>query len=120
MSSAAPSSKADAARSLPAALHQRAGALQLEQRGLLTKRIDHSFALLMVVQYGAGILAALVFAAHGPGLASGEGRAHVLMAVLLGALFTAPPVALAFLQPGAAWTRHPVAVGQMLMSGLLI
>ncbi|HEV7403784.1 MAG TPA: ATP-binding protein [Chthoniobacteraceae bacterium] len=120
MSSAASSSKADAARSLPAALQRRADALHLEQRGLLTKRIDHSFALLMVVQYGAGILAALVFAAHGPGLASSAGRAHVLMAVLLGALFTAPPVALAFLQPGAVWTRHTVAVGQMLMSGLLI
>ena len=120
MSSAVPSPKADAARILPAALDQRVNALRMEQRGLLTKRVDHSFALLLIVQYGAGILAALVFAAHGPGLASSAGRAHVLMAVLLGALFTAPPVALAFLQPGGVWTRHTVAAGQMLMSGLLI
>jgi signal transduction histidine kinase len=120
MSSAAPSPKADAARSLPAALAERANALEIEHRELLTKRIDHTFALLMIVQYGAAIIAALIFAAHGPGLASDAGRTHVLLAVLLGALFTAPPVALAFLQPGAVWTRHTVAAGQMLMSGLLI
>src|SRR6185503_17532107 len=45
---------------------------------------------------------------------------HVWLAVFLGGTITALPVALAILQPTETLTRHVIAVGQMLMSALLI
>ena len=102
------------------ALLERARALLNEQRALLAARVDRSFALLLLVQYAACIVAALFVAAHRFGVSSPDGRALVLAAVLFGALFTAPSVALALIRPGETLTRHVVAAGQMLMSGLFI
>ena len=45
---------------------------------------------------------------------------HVWTAIILGGAIVSLPVALAWLRPGAALTRHTVASGQMLMSVLLI
>ena len=45
---------------------------------------------------------------------------HVWVAVILGAVIVSLPVALTLLRPAAAMTRHAVAIGQMLMSVLLI
>src|SRR4051812_34420478 len=120
MTSAAPSPEPDAAAETAVALRERAQALLVEQRTFLTARVDRSFALLLLVQYAATIVAALIVAAHGRGVASDEGRMIVLPAVLLGALFTALPVGLALVQPGRESTRQMVAAGQMLMSSLLI
>src|ERR1051325_6064412 len=47
-------------------------------------------------------------------------RLHLFAAVVLGGIITAFPVFLALRHSGQAFTRHAVAVGQMLMSGLLI
>src|SRR5438105_4399443 len=45
---------------------------------------------------------------------------HVWAALFLGAMITALPIALAAARPGAAVTRHAIAVAQMLTSALLI
>src|SRR6185312_14250533 len=45
---------------------------------------------------------------------------HIFAAIFLGALITALPVFMAWKHPGRALTRHTIAVGQMLMSALLI
>ena len=45
---------------------------------------------------------------------------HVWLAIFLGALITSLPVLLVRYHPGRVLTRHAVAVGQMLMSSLLI
>src|SRR5207244_10103680 len=45
---------------------------------------------------------------------------HLWAAIFLGGLFTALPVFLALTRSGQPATRHAVAVGQMLMSALLI
>src|SRR4029079_17873885 len=45
---------------------------------------------------------------------------HVWAAFFLGGAVTAFPVFLALRRPGNAFTRHVIAVGQMLMSALLI
>lgn len=45
---------------------------------------------------------------------------HVWLALWLGGIITSVPVLLARFRPGKPMTRHAVAVGQMLMSALLI
>src|SRR5207248_1320205 len=45
---------------------------------------------------------------------------HLWAAVFLGGLITSLPVLLGFTQQGKVSTRHAIAVGQMLMSALLI
>ena len=45
---------------------------------------------------------------------------HIWAAIILGGLIVSLPLALIRWQPGAATTRHAVAIGQMLMSALII
>ena len=85
-----------------------------------THSTDRMFAWLMIGQWLFGIVIALVFSPY-----TWEGKerathAHVWIALVLGGLIASLPVALAFLQPGKALTRHVVAIGQMLFSALLI
>ncbi len=81
-------------------------------------RTDRFFGVLMVVQWIAGIALALVVS---PGASTGAGsRAYVFAAIFLGGAFSLLPAALAFRKPGKVYTRHAIAIGQMLTSGLLI
>ncbi|HEY2342609.1 MAG TPA: ATP-binding protein, partial [Chthoniobacteraceae bacterium] len=83
-----------------------------------TKRVDYMFAFLMVCQYVGCVFIALCVSP--PAVSGGREHIHFFAAFSLGALFTAAPVACAILRPGAMLTRLVVAIGQMLMSGLLI
>ncbi|MBC7807545.1 MAG: response regulator [Akkermansiaceae bacterium] len=84
------------------------------------ERTDRMFAWLLGVEWIAAILAAVFISPRTwDGLQSSQ-HPHVTLAVLLGFAIIAVPIALVFLQPGKQITRHAVAVGQMLMSGLLI
>ena len=81
---------------------------------------DRLFARLMIVQWVAGIAAAFLIA---PFTWNGEAsaiHAHVWAAIFIGGLITIFPVWLTWAWPGAAVTRHVIAVAQMLMSALLI
>ena len=49
-----------------------------------------------------------------------ETHIHVWAALLLGGLITSLPLFLAFAYPGRKFTRHIIAIGQMLMGALLI
>lgn len=83
-------------------------------------KVDKLFALLLVVQYIAGIAGAL---AVSPYAWQGKERVlhlHVWVAVIAGAGITLLPVLLAWLKPGAPITRHVIAASQMLSSALLI
>ncbi len=91
-----------------------------EHQLAIYRRTDRLFAALMIVQWLAGIAAALLISPRTwSGVASGP-HLHVWMAVVLGGAITAYPVALAILRPGWVVTRHVIAVGQMLTSALLI
>src|SRR5437868_3469674 len=81
---------------------------------------DRLFARLMVFQWIAGIAAAILISPRSWTGTQSQLNAHVIAAVLLGAIITILPVYLALTQPGNAATRHTIAVGQMLMSALLI
>jgi PAS domain-containing protein len=81
---------------------------------------DRMFAVLMVVQWAAGIGAALWISPQSWTGPYSQIHIHVWAAVFLGGIIMALPVALAMCLPGKAITRHTVAVAQMLFSGLLI
>ena len=103
-----------------ASVARRADALLAEHRLAIHVRTDRLFAGLMVVQWLAGIAAALWITPRtwvGP-IASTS--VHVWTALLLGAAVACVPVALALKRPGEVRTRHAIGIGQMLASAILI
>jgi len=103
-----------------AAVIQRAEELHREQTLKRHKMLDRMFAVLLAVQYVAGIGAAFVVS---PYAWAGKERVlhlHVWVAVLAGAGISLLPILLAWLRPGTLLTRHVIAASQMLSSALLI
>ncbi|HEY9784303.1 MAG TPA: PAS domain S-box protein [Candidatus Obscuribacterales bacterium] len=81
-------------------------------------RIDRWFAGLLFFEWAAAILLSVLVS---PFLWSGGGNLrHLGSAILFGAAIIVVPNFLALKCPGKAVTRHAIAIGQMLMSGLLI
>src|SRR4029453_7803470 len=81
---------------------------------------DHLFAGLMVCQWLAAILAALLISPRAWAGTTSTIHIHLLAAVFLGAAISALPIYLAVKQPGKQVTRQVIAVAQMLYSALLI
>src|SRR5882672_5919135 len=84
------------------------------------KRMDRLFAVLLLVQWIAGVGVALWISPLTWIGQTSRIHPHVWTAVSLGALITFFPVALCAAWSGAAFTRHTIAVAQMLWSALLI
>lgn len=98
----------------------RAEQLFKDHQDAIYRRTDRMFAILMGIEYVAGIVAALLIS---PKTWIGDQSAvhiHVLAAVFLGAIILGFPIAMTIGLPGRAITRHVVAVGQILNSALLI
>jgi PAS domain S-box-containing protein len=109
----------------PSAAHdgnisQRTDQLLHESRSGLYCRTDRLFAGLMVLQWIAGIIAAVWISPQTWAGAYSETHIHVWSAILLGGLITLFPVCLALTRPGTTLTRHVIAISQMLTSALLI
>ncbi|HLX37579.1 MAG TPA: histidine kinase dimerization/phospho-acceptor domain-containing protein, partial [Candidatus Binataceae bacterium] len=81
---------------------------------------DRMFAGLMVLQWIAGIIAAVVISPRAWAGEFSSTHIHVWAAIILGGAITAVPVAMALEFPGETLTRHAIAIGQMLTSALLI
>jgi len=101
-------------------INARAAQLRDEQLFARRKRIDRMFAVLLFVQYIAGIVGAIVVSPY-----AWEGKVkvlhtHVWVAILGGAGIVILPILMAILRPGATLTRHVIAASQMLSSALLI
>ncbi len=94
----------------------RAEELYHQQLSATAQRVDRSFATLMLCQYAACAIIALFLSPQ----ASAGSHLNSWVFLILGAAISIPPVTLAILRPGEVITRYTVAVGQMLMSGLLI
>ena len=107
-------------RSEDGAVSQRASELFQQSRLAIFRRTDRLFAGLMVLQWIAAIVSAVWISPRTWAGAYSETHLHVWAAVLLGGLITAFPVCLVLLRPGAALTRHVIAISQMLTSALLI
>jgi two-component system, sensor histidine kinase and response regulator len=78
------------------------------------------FAILMAVQWVAGIAAAIWISPRTWSGATSSIHVHVWAALFLGGAITILPVFLCLTKPCASSTRHAVAACQMLMSALLI
>jgi len=101
-------------------INARAAELRDEQLLDRRKRIDRMFAILLFVQYIAGIVGALTVSPY-----AWEGKVkvlhtHVWVAILGGAGIVILPILMAILRPGTKLTRHVIAASQMLSSALLI
>ncbi len=99
---------------------ERTHVLFREDQDSIYQRTDRLFAKLMVLQWLAGIAAALWISPKTWIGASSQTHWHVWAAIFLGGMITSFPVFLAYKQPGSALTRHVIAVAQMLTSALLI
>ena len=91
-----------------------------EHQSVVHKRTDRMFAVLMVVQWLAGIAAAFWVSPRSWTGNSSQTHPHVWAAVFLGGTISSLPILLAVFRPGYPATRYTVAVGQMLMGALLI
>ena len=102
------------------ALERRAAELFEAEWATIRRRTDRLFGWLMVAQWVAGIVAAVVVSPLAwAGQASGV-HPHVWAAVVLGAVITGFPAALAATRPGEPLTRYVIAAGQGLTTALLI
>jgi two-component system sensor histidine kinase/response regulator len=81
---------------------------------------DRLFAVLMAVQWIAGIIFALVISPTAWYGTSSQTHLHVWAAIFLGGTISVFPALLAVMRPGLPATRYTIATAQMLMSALLI
>lgn len=102
------------------ALQQRAAELFRAAENDLHRHTDHLFARLMIVQWLAGIVAALWISPFTWIGDSSQVHVHVWAAILLGGVISGFPAWLAWQYPGLAVTRHVIAAAQVLTSALLI
>ncbi len=99
---------------------ERADQKYQDQLHAVYKHVDQLFAVLLVLEWSAAVSFALAVT---PYTWAGESRwvhLHLLASIFLGGAIVSLPVALTVMRPAAAMTRHAVAIGQMLMSVLLI
>ncbi|MBL9164283.1 MAG: response regulator [Planctomycetaceae bacterium] len=104
----------------PADLQVRAAALFQEHQERLHARTDRLFAVLLSVQWLAGIAVALWISPRAWSGSSSEVHPHVWAAIFLAAAIDSLPIALAIFAPGKTLTRHTIAVAQMSTSAMLI
>lgn len=91
-----------------------------EQFEIIHRNQDRLFATLMLIQWAAAILAAVLISPLTWDGTESRVHLHVWTAVFTGTLITLFPAMMGFCYPGKAYTRHTMAIGQMIMSGLLI
>ena len=74
----------------------------------------------MTLQWIGGIIIALLISPQTWTGTQSQVHLHLWAAILLGGAITIVPVLMALMQPGKVLTRYTIAIGQMLMSALLI
>ncbi len=87
---------------------------------VIRQRADRMFSHLMIIQWLAGIAAAVWISPRTWIGATSSIHWHIWAAVFLGGAIISLPVLLARKLPGHVLTRHTIAVAQMLTSALLI
>lgn len=98
----------------------RAQEIYRDLRFALTKRTDHFFVILMIVQWAAAVLIAAVRSPYTYEGAEASVHPHVVVAVCLGGMLAIGASFFGWFCPGEWITRHVMAVAQMLMSALII
>lgn len=101
-------------------IEARSEELFLDHRQRIYAQTDRLFAGLMIFQWIAGIVIALVVSPKTWMGALSQTHVHVWAAVGLGGAIAILPVCLGIFMPGHVLTRNVIAVAQMLFSALLI
>src|SRR5688572_12272149 len=83
-------------------------------------RTDRMFAVLMILQWVAAIVTALVISPRAWNGSHSHVHPHVWLSLYLGAALASLPVYLAWAFPGHTLTRHVIALAQIMFSSLLI
>jgi two-component system, sensor histidine kinase and response regulator len=91
-----------------------------QERQQIFRRTDRMFAVLMILQWIGGIVAALILSPKTWDGSQSQIHPHVWLAVGLGGALASLPVYLAIAFPGRLITRHVIAITQMLFSSLFI
>lgn len=99
---------------------KRAARRYREHNRLVRVRADRTFALLMVVQWIAEVVGALLITPRTWIGASSSLHIHVWGAILVGGAISLPVLYLVWKQPGANINRYLIGVAQVLTSALLI
>lgn len=99
---------------------RKAEQIYADHENQIYRQTDRMFAVLMAVQWVGGVIAALVISPRTWIGQTSSVHLHVWGAIFLGAIISILPILLAVFMPGKAVTRYTIAVGQMLMSSLLI
>lgn len=103
-----------------AGVQARTAKLFSRHKNQVATETSRLFAFLMIVQWVAGIAAAVLISPltwHGT---ASQVHLHVWAAILFGGCIASVPLMLALSRPHDALTRHVIAAAQMLFSGLLI
>jgi two-component system, sensor histidine kinase and response regulator len=98
----------------------RARELMVQHQNDVYARTSRLFAILMLVQWIAAIIAAIWISPLAWSGTSSHIHIHVWLAIFFGGAITSVPVFLALTQPTLPLTRYLIATAQMLMGGLLI
>src|SRR5579871_3771235 len=101
-------------------INARAAQLKAEHQDRVYEQTSRLFTILMLVQWVAGIGAAIWVSPRTWSGATSQVHINVWLTILLGGGITSLPVFLTIVRPREAFTRYTVAVCQMLMSSLLI
>jgi two-component system, sensor histidine kinase and response regulator len=99
---------------------ERAAELFAFHQQEIFRKTDRFLAKLMIVQWVAGIVFALIVSPRTWAGQYSQVHIHVWAAIFLGGTIAVFPVWMARVWPGAAVTRYTMAAAQMLMSALLI
>jgi len=105
---------------VPDATSARIAELFKQQQQSIIRYTDRLFFWLMIGQWVASVSIALWVSPRTWAGVNSQIHPHVWLAIFLGGIITSVPVLLARTQPGQTLTRHTIAIGQMLMSALLI
>ena len=99
---------------------QRAQGVFSKDLAAVTLRTDRMFFWLLLGQWAAAVVIALVWSPRTWIAQYWSVHQHVLAATVLGGLFAAYPLYRILRHPGTRSTRHIIAIGQMLQSALLV
>src|SRR3954471_10926587 len=105
---------------IPEATSDRAEELFQQHRRQIFRQTDQIFARLMLFQWVACIVVALLVSPRTWDGAASQIHIHVWAAVLIGGVISLFPIWMTRAWPGAAVTRYVIAIAQTLMSALLI
>jgi signal transduction histidine kinase/DNA-binding response OmpR family regulator/HPt (histidine-containing phosphotransfer) domain-containing protein len=105
---------------IAAAAELRADELFREHQHGIYVRTDRMFAVLMLVQWVAGIATSIWISPLTWAATDSRMHPHIWVAVALSGIISSLPIALVIFAPGKTITRHTVAIAQMLMSSVLI